>query len=54
MLEQLHLTNKELTDLQQINLAIINEQLEEDYCNQSDTVMSEQINEISILIIKTN
>ena len=50
MLEQLHENTKELTDSQQVNQAI-NEQLDNDDSDQSDTVMTEQINEMSIINI---
>ena len=50
MQEQLHENNEALTDSQQVNQAI-NEQLDNDDSDQSDTVMTEQINEMSILNI---
>ena len=48
MLEQLHENNEELTDSQQVNQAR-NEQLDNDDSDQSDTVMTEKINEMSII-----
>ena len=48
MLEKLHENNEELTDSQQVNKAI-NEQLEDDDTDQSDIVMTERINDMSII-----
>ena len=53
MLEQLHENNEELTDSQQVNQAI-NEQLDNDDSDQSDTVVTEQLNEMSIINIDKN
>ena len=48
MLEQFHENNEELTDSQQVNQAI-NEQLEDDNSDQSYTVMTEKVKEMSII-----
>ena len=48
----MHENNEALIDSQQVNQAIY-EQLKDDDSNQSDTVMSEQINEMSIINIDT-